>query len=208
MKQGVITPMALVLCLSFWPPMCGLATVDPAYDTAAGITANSSSDTRMLQLAKHQDSDTDADYQESEHQHHHHGKHHENEEKSYDGQQFCGPYFKRGFVPYFQNYYSRDNYANLPPGLRKHVLKTSHLPPGLEKKYESTGQLRPGLQKRFRCGQTLPPNYSPYLYPVPNVAYERVGPLPPDSKLYLYGDDLILLNGHTKAIVDILRGAY
>ncbi len=66
----------------------------------------------------------------------------------------------------------------------------------------------PGLQKRFECGQTLPPDYSRYLYPVPDVAYQQVGPLPPDSKLYLYGNDLILLNDHTKAIIDILRGAY
>jgi len=68
--------------------------------------------------------------------------------------------------------------------------------------------LPPGLQKRFECGQTLPPDYSRYLHPVPDVAYQQVGPLPPDSKLYLYGNDLILLNDHTKAIIDILRGAY
>jgi hypothetical protein len=96
----------------------------------------------------------------------------------------------------------------LPPEIRKHVLKMRHLPPGLEKKYERTEQLPPGLQKRFECGQTLPPDYSPYLYPVPDVDYQKVGPLPPDSKPYLYGDDLILLNDHSKAIIDILRGAY
>jgi hypothetical protein len=45
-------------------------------------------------------------------------------------------------------------------------------------------------------------------YPVPDVAYERVGPLPTDSTLYLYGNDLILLNDHTKEIIDMLRGAY
>jgi hypothetical protein len=58
------------------------------------------------------------------------------------------------------------------------------------------------------CGKTLPAYYSPYLYPVPDVAYEGFGPLPPDSKLYLYENDLILLNDHTKAIIDILRSAF
>jgi hypothetical protein len=152
----------------------------------------------LLQFAKHDGGESDEGDEQGEHDYRY-GKHR---------QQFCGPYFKPSSVSYFHDYYSRDNYANLPPGLRKHVLKTGHLPPGLEKKYERTGQLPPGLQKRFECGQTLPPDYSPYLYAVPDVAYQKVGPLPPDSKLYLYGNDLILLNDHTKAIIDILRGAY
>jgi hypothetical protein len=42
------------------------------------------------------------------------------------------------------------------------------------------------------------------LYPVAQVAYQKVGPLPPDSK----GEDSILLNDHAKAIIDILLGAY
>jgi hypothetical protein len=54
----------------------------------------------------------------------------------------------------------------------------------------------------------LPPDYSRYLYPVPSIACQRIGPLPPDSKLYLYENNLVLLNEHTKAIIDILRGAY
>ena len=120
----------------------------------------------------------------------------------------CGEYFKAASLPYFRDYYSQDNHANLPPGLRKQLHKRGHLPPGLEKKYAQTGQLPPGLEKRFECGQTLPTDYSSYLYRVPDVAYERVGPLPPDSTLYLYGRDLILLNDHTKAIIDILRGVY
>ena len=32
--------------------------------------------------------------------------------------------------------------------------------------------------------------------------------LPTDSKLYLYGDDLMQLNDYTKAIIDILRRVY
>jgi hypothetical protein len=112
-------------------------------------------------------------------------------------------HFKSSSVPYFRDYYSRDDYADLPPGLRKHVLRAGHLPQGLEKKYERTGQLPPGLQKRFERGQTFPRDDFSHLDPVSEVAYQRVGPLPPDSRLYLYGDDLILLKGNTKAIIDI-----
>jgi hypothetical protein len=148
-----------------------------------------------LQLAKH--GDDDGDEGEYPRHHKHHGHH-----------QFCGPYFSSSSVPYFRDYYTQDNYANLPPGLGKHIKKTGHLPPGLEKKYERTGQLPPGLQKRLECGQTVPGGLWPYFYPVPDAAYQRVGPLPADSKLYLYGNDLILLNDHTQAIIDILRGAY
>jgi len=42
---------------------------------------------------------------------------------------------------------------------------------------------------------------------VPDVAEEKAGSLPPDGKLYLLGNNL-LLNDHTKAIIAILRGAY
>jgi Ni/Co efflux regulator RcnB len=200
-KHGVITVISLLVSVSIWPPASGLAAVDLAHDAAAGMVTNASTNARgLLHIAKQHDGDSDEGEEQGEHRNHYrHGKHH---------QQFCGPYFKSSSVGYFRDYYSRDDYANLPPGLRKHVLKTGHLPPGLEKKYERTGQLPPGLQKRFECGQTLSRDYSPYLYPVPDVAYERVGPLPPDSKLYLYGNDLILLNDHTKAIIDMLRGAY
>ena len=139
--------------------------------------------------------------------------HHAHSNGSHEGtgaaqSQPCGQYFNAASLPYFRDYYSQDNYANLPPGLRKQLHKSGHLPPGLEKKYAQTGQLPPGLEKRFECGQTLPTDYSSYLYRVPDVAYEGVGPLPPDSTLYLYGRDLILLNDHTKAIIDILRGVY
>jgi hypothetical protein len=198
-KRGVTTVIALILTAIIWPPGHGLASMDSAHDPAPGMIRKASTNARgLLQFAKHHEGD-----EQGEHRHHYrHGKHHEAK------QEFCGPYFNSRSVPYFRDYYSRDNYANLPPGLRKHVEKTGHLPPGLEKKYERTGQLPPGLQKRFECGQTLPADYSPYLYPVPDVAYQKVGPLPPDSKLYLYGNDLILLNDHTKAIIDTLRGAY
>jgi hypothetical protein len=198
-----------MLTMSIWPLVRGLPGAYLTSNAAAGLMANASSSARgRIQLAKHVDGDNDQGDEEGEHLRHRHGGRHGPALEPGEQQQFCSPYFKSSSVPYFRDYYSRDDYANLPPGLRKHIENTGHLPPGLEKKYRLTGQLPPGLLKRFACGQTMPPDYYPYLYPVPDVAYEKVGPLPPDSKLYLYGQDLILLNDHSKAIIDILRGAY
>jgi hypothetical protein len=196
--------------VSVWSLVRGLPSADLAYNAAAGLITSASNSARgQIQLAKHDDGDNDQGDEQGAHPHHYrHGRHHASGQEPDEHQQFCGPYFKSSSVPYFHDYYSRDDYANLAPGLRKHIENTGHLPPGLEKKYRRTAQLPPGLQKRFACGQTMPPDSAPYLYPVPDVAYEKVGPLPPDSKLYLYGEDLILLNDHTKAIIDILRGAY
>jgi Ni/Co efflux regulator RcnB len=211
MKRVMIALPALILSLSTWPSAGTLAAVKSAHLRDAAITPQFIGARAPLRFAKHQDDDRNQGYeQENEGKHHHkHGKHKENAAEERDEkQQFCGPYFKSSYVPYFRNYYSQNDYTNLSPGLRKHIQKTGHLPPGLEKKYERTGQLPPGLQKRFECGQTLPPDYSRYLYPVPDSAYQRVGQLPPDSKLYLFGNDLVLLNYHTRAIIDILRGAY
>jgi hypothetical protein len=211
MKHGAITLITFVLNVSILPPARGLASIDHPRPHASGtkrVTSASASARGLFQLAKKNDNDNDDD-EEGEHKHsHRHHKHHQAAQERYEGQPFCGPYFNQTTARYFRDYYSHDDYANLPPGSRKHVQKTGHLPPGLEKKYECTGKLPPGLQKRFVCGQTVPADYSPYLYPVPDVAEEKIGPLPPDSKLYLYGNDLILLNDHTKAIIDILRGAY
>jgi hypothetical protein len=209
MKLGVIIALALMPLPIIWPAAHRVESADLSRDAFAKTVRDASNTRGLVQLAKHDNQDGHDGVEGGKHRHRpRHSKHHEAEQEAYGAQHFCGPYFKPSAVPYFRDYYSRENYANLPPGLRKHVEKTGHLPPGLEKKYERTGQLPPGLQKRFECGQTMPPDYSPYLYSVPPVAYERVGPLPPDSRLYLYGNDLILLNDHTKAIMDILRGAY
>jgi Ni/Co efflux regulator RcnB len=209
-KQTTVAFLALILSFSIWP--VGRTALDAANYAGAGATPQFSGARTLLQLAKHNDYDNgDPGYTEDYEHRHKHGRHKKHEgaaEEEYEHRQFCGPYFRSDYVPYFRNYYSENDYANLPPGLRKHIQKAGHLPPGLEKNYERTGQLPPGLQKRFECGQTLPPAYTHYLYPVPDVAYQRVGPLPPDSKLYLYGNDLILLNDHTKAIIDIMRDTY
>ncbi len=207
MKRGVISIIPLILSISLWPLMPGLAAADLGYSAMVGKITNAHTHTsEFFQLAK-QNGESDKDDKEGKHGAHH-GRYHEKKGKAYSDQQFCGPYFSPNSVPYFRDYYSRDNYANLPPGLRKHLQKSGHLPPGLEKQYERTGQLPPGLQKRFECGQQFPADYFPYLYPVPAATYARVGPLPPDSRLYLYGNDLLLLNYHSRAIIDMLRGAY
>jgi hypothetical protein len=204
----LIQVIALVLSVRGLP-IFGVASMDLAQDRVTGTFTDAPNKRGLLQLAKHEVNDGDQGDEEDDHKHHYrHDKHSKAEKGRYNDQEFCGPYFKSSSVPYFHDYYSRDDYVNLPPGLRKHVQKTGHLPPGLEKKYKRTGQLPAGLQKRFECGQRITGEYSPYLYPVPEAAYEKVGPLPPDSKLYLYGQDLILLNDHTKSIIDVLRGAY
>jgi hypothetical protein len=171
MKRRAIAAIPVLLAVSIWPAICTFASIDLSYDPGPGITTKAfNGPPGLFQLVKHDEDDND----QREHPHHnkHHGQH-----------QFCGPYFTSGSGPYFRDYYSADNYANVPPGLRKHLLKTGHLPPGLEKKYERTGQLPPGLQKRLECGQTVPAGLWPYFYPVPDVAYQRVGPLPAESKL-------------------------
>jgi hypothetical protein len=195
MKRRIIVGLVLISVTIIWLNARG--------------AASSTNPRSVFQLAKHDDQGSqDGDVKGNSGHHHRHGRPHNSAQETYGDGHFCGPYFKPSSVPYFRNYYSRNNYAKLPPGLRKHVQKTGHLPAGVEKKYERTGQLPPGLDKRFECGQALPSTYYSYLYPVPEVAYDRDGPLPPDGRLYLYGNDLILLNDHTKAIIDILRGAY
>jgi hypothetical protein len=146
MSRGVITVTALTLTVSVWVATGGLASVGLAHAAAACPIRNGPASARgQLQLVKHDTGDNDEGDEEGEHRH-----------SGRERQSFCGPYFKSSSAPYFHDYYSRDHYANLPPGLRKHIQKTGHLPPGLEKKYERRGQLPPGLQKRFECGQTLP----------------------------------------------------
>lgn len=102
-------------------------------------------------------------------------------------------------MSYFRDYYSRDKYANLPPGLRKHVLKTGHLP--------AQGNCHQD-RKEVRVRTDAATRLLAISFPSPQCRLPKSWSTPPDSKLYLYGDDVILLNDHTKAIIDILRGAY
>jgi hypothetical protein len=77
--------------------------------------------------------------------------------------------------------------------LRKHLERTGQLPPGIEKKLIREGQ--------------LPPDYQTQLVPIPEDLAVRLGPIPPDARLYMYNGDAILLNPKTQAILDIVHGA-
>jgi hypothetical protein len=119
-------------------------------------------------------------------------KHHERGDEG--GGNYDGPFFRAADAGYFHQCYGGVDVSSLPPGLQKHVARTGHLPPGLEKHLERNGQLPPGLQKRMS--------------PASPCVLQRIGPLPPDSRLYMLGRDAYLINYHTRAIIDILRGAF
>ena len=122
-----------------------------------------------------------------------HHKHEHGDEDANEGN-YGGPFFRPVDARYFHQCYGGVDVSSLPPGLQKHVARTGHLPPGLEKHLERNGQLPPGLQKRMS--------------PASPCVIERIGPLPPDSRLYMLGRDAYLINYHTHAIVDVLRGAF
>jgi hypothetical protein len=121
-------------------------------------------------------------------------KHHKYHGDDDDGEwaHYRGPYFTRDRVVIIRNYYTPEQIEGLPPGLRKHIERTGHLPPGLEKK--------------LAINQTLPPEYDPYLVPAPPQLISTLPPLPPDSSLYLYNGDAILMDRRTGAVLDIVRG--
>jgi hypothetical protein len=119
-------------------------------------------------------------------------KHHKHDDDGADN--YGGPFFRPADARYFHQCYGGTDVSSLPPGLQKHVARTGHLPPGLEKHLERDGQLPPGLQKRMSA--------------VSPCVLERMGPLPPNSRIYMLGRDAYLINYHTRAIIDILRGAF
>jgi hypothetical protein len=119
-------------------------------------------------------------------------KHHKHGDEG-DGN-YGGPFFRPVDAGYFHQCYGGTDVSGLPPGLQKHVARTGHLPPGLEKHLARNGQLPPGLQKRMS--------------PASPCVLQRMGPLPPNSRLYMLGRDAYLIDAHTRAIIDILRGAY
>lgn len=122
------------------------------------------------------------------------GKHHKHGDAYKDEGNYGGPFFRPVHAGYFHQCYGGTDVSSLPPGLQKHFARTGHLPPGLEKHLERNGQLPPGLQKRMS--------------PVSPCVLERMGPLPPNSRIYMLGRDAYLINYHTRAIIDVLRGAF
>ncbi len=91
------------------------------------------------------------------------------------------------------DYYRSGNAKGMPPGLAK---RGDHLPPGLAKRE----QLPPGLAKRDRLpphihGEPLPPELEGRLSPLPS-AYVRIR----------VGRDIVLMDHHTRVMVDIAYG--
>jgi hypothetical protein len=103
-----------------------------------------------------------------------------------------GSFFQPHHTAYFRQCYTQPD--ALPPGLQKQVESSGHLPPGLEMQLHRNGHLPPGLEKK--------------MVPVTECVDNRIGPLPPDTRLYLMGRNAYLINEHTHAIVDILHGVY
>jgi hypothetical protein len=138
-----------------------------------------------------QDYDYDKHYYKQEKHHHHHE---EAAEDSYrhGHHHYRGPYFNDQRVTMIRNYYTPAELDSLPPGLRKHIERTGHLPPGLEKK--------------LVINEPLPPEYVPYMVPAPPPLINTMGPLPPDSQLYLYNGDAVLVNPKTQAVLDVVHG--
>ena len=125
----------------------------------------------------------------------HEWKHHGGEEfEEHEGVEFEGPFFRSRHRVIFGSYFAPTNIDNLPPGLRKHIERTGHLPPGLEKQLIRNGTLPPGLEAN--------------LVPLPPPMLTRFGPLPPYSRMYLYGNDAVLMDYRTHTIIDVMRGIY
>lgn len=79
----------------------------------------------------------------------------------------------------------RPHKNGLPPGL----AKREQLPPGLQKQVEKNGTLPPGLE-----GRPLPPELERELSSVP-PGYVRVR----------VGADVVLMDGKTRVIVDVIK---
>jgi hypothetical protein len=144
---------------------------------------------------KHHQHDNDYEY-DKHYKYDKHHKHHEEDEYGYEYEHahhhYRGPYFTEERVTGIRNYYTQEELDSLPPGLRKHIERTGHLPPGLEKK--------------LVVSQPLPPEYAPYLVPAPPQLVDTLGPMPPDSQLYLYNGDAVLLDLKTQAVLDVVHG--
>jgi hypothetical protein len=74
-------------------------------------------------------------------------------------------------------------------------------PPGLEKEYERKKQLPPAC----KGGSSWTDGAGRLAAILLPAFYQRVGELPINGKLYLYGNDLILLNHDSKAIMGVAR---
>lgn len=84
--------------------------------------------------------------------------------------------------------YFRTNTSNLPPGLAK---RHGNLPPGLQKHIRRNGQLPPGLEKRVD--------------PFPSDLERRLPGLPPIYRRGIIGDNAVIYDPNTNAILDVIQ---
>jgi hypothetical protein len=106
------------------------------------------------------------------------GKHGDNDDQ--------GEYYKDRDREAVRGWYNEHG-SNLPPGL----AKRDQLPPGLKKQLVRRGTLPPGLQKK--------------LQPCPQDLERRLPPPPPDCAHVLIGGHIVLLNRRTNVVVDIFH---
>ncbi|GEM_PF-3461257 len=122
-------------------------------------------------------------------------EHHERWSREHGG----GRFFNERHYRFVHDYYTANNYANLPPGLKKYLSREGHLPPGLERQRE----LPPGLERPHGPGawappfggppqaQSAPPAPEPYGGPAA-LNYPSLTPgqrVPPEIQPYMYPVD-------------------
>lgn len=92
---------------------------------------------------------------------------------------------------YYKNRYrhqakqGKGNKKGLPPGL----AKREQLPPGLQKQIARNGQLPPGLQTRD----------------LPQTLERQLSPLPEGYVRVQVGTDIVLMDGRTRVILDVVK---
>lgn len=87
-----------------------------------------------------------------------------------------------------RKYYKPKGKKGLPPGL----AKKEQLPPGLRKQLVKNGHLPPGLEKKTA--------------PLPVVLEKKLSPLPSPYIRVRIGGDILLFNQKTRVIVDMVEG--
>jgi hypothetical protein len=121
------------------------------------------------------------------------GKGHGDEDESdHGGARRKGAYGAVVFRPddrrAISDYYARAGESNLPPGLAK---RNGDLPPGLAKQLRRNGRLPPGLEKRIT--------------PFPPELDRRLPPLPAGYYRGVIGDQAVVYDPRTSAILDVLN---
>ncbi len=186
-SPGVLAALGVIACLLMAPRVCCAG-----HDNGHGKHGHGKHDYDQggdEAGHKHGKHHKHGDY---DYEHHYDYEHRYNYGGDYRHYAYRGPYFTSERVTLIRNYYTPEEIDRLPPGLRKHL--------------ERTGQLPPGLEKKLMVNQPLPPGYLDYMVPAPPQLVGTLGPLPPDSRLYFYNGDAVLINPRTQAVLDIVHG--